>query len=152
MAASRPAYQSGVVGRRTDQRPVAVGRLQQPHAARDPVRRLPDRGLDEYFNGVAPALGQVFLQGSQRVEAGGRHDLAFDFDDALLQLDVPDATFACPDLTTFCRLDELGLVVFGQRLEHLRGSALAFRNLTNYIARSLLETGGFKPQLHRQSG
>ena len=38
------------------------------------------------------------------------------------------------------------------RLEHLRGSALGFRNLTNYIARSLLETGGFKPQLHRQSG
>jgi len=34
------------------------------------------------------------------------------------------------------------------RLEHLRGSALGFRNLTNYIARSLLETGGFKPQLH----
>jgi transposase len=37
------------------------------------------------------------------------------------------------------------------RLEHLRGSALRFRNLTNYIARSLLETGGFKPQLHPQS-
>ena len=34
------------------------------------------------------------------------------------------------------------------RLEHLRGSALGFRNLTNYIARSLLETGGFKPRLH----
>jgi len=32
-------------------------------------------------------------------------------------LDVPDATFACPDLTTFCRLDELGLHVVGQRLE-----------------------------------
>lgn len=31
--------------------------------------------------------------------------------------DVPDATFACPDLTTFCRLDELGLAVTGQRLE-----------------------------------
>jgi transposase len=30
---------------------------------------------------------------------------------------VPDATFACPDLTTFCRLDELGLEVVGQRLE-----------------------------------
>ena len=28
-----------------------------------------------------------------------------------------DATFGCPDLTTFCRLDELGLVVTGQRLE-----------------------------------
>ncbi|MBG6192489.1 transposase [Arthrobacter sp. CAN_A212] len=34
------------------------------------------------------------------------------------------------------------------RLEHLRGSALGFRNLTNYIARSLLESGGFKPKLH----
>ncbi len=34
------------------------------------------------------------------------------------------------------------------RLEHLRGSALGFRNLTNYIARSLLETGRFRPQLH----
>jgi hypothetical protein len=34
------------------------------------------------------------------------------------------------------------------RLEHLRGSALGFRNLTNYIARALLETGGFKPRLH----
>jgi transposase len=34
------------------------------------------------------------------------------------------------------------------RLEHLRGSALGFRNLTNYIARSLLETGGFRNRLH----
>jgi transposase len=34
------------------------------------------------------------------------------------------------------------------RLEHLRGSALGFRNLTNYIARCLLEAGGFKPRLH----
>ncbi|THJ64003.1 ISL3 family transposase, partial [Arthrobacter echini] len=36
------------------------------------------------------------------------------------------------------------------RLEHLRGSALGFRNLTNYITRSLLESGGFRPQLHSQ--
>jgi transposase len=36
------------------------------------------------------------------------------------------------------------------RLEHLRGSALGFHNLTNYITRSLLETGGFKPKLHPQ--
>jgi len=35
----------------------------------------------------------------------------------LEDLGVPDATFGCPDLTTFCRLDELGLVVVGQRLE-----------------------------------
>lgn len=31
------------------------------------------------------------------------------------------------------------------RLEHLRGCALGVRNLTNYIARALLETGGFRP-------
>ena len=37
------------------------------------------------------------------------------------------------------------------RLEHLRGSALGFRNLAHYIARSLLETGGFRPQLHPRS-
>ncbi|MGR6900558.1 ISL3 family transposase, partial [Glutamicibacter sp. BSL13] len=34
------------------------------------------------------------------------------------------------------------------RLEHLRGSALGFRSLANYIARSLLESGGFRPVLH----
>jgi transposase len=38
------------------------------------------------------------------------------------------------------------------RLEHLRGPALGFRNLTNYIARSLLETGGFRAQLHPRLG
>lgn len=37
-------------------------------------------------------------------------------------------------------------------LEHLRGSALGFRNLANYIARSLLEAGGFRSQLHTQIG
>ncbi|GGO66273.1 hypothetical protein GCM10010910_25360 [Microbacterium nanhaiense] len=37
------------------------------------------------------------------------------------------------------------------RLEHLRGTALGFRNLTHYIARSLLEAGGFRPLLHPQT-
>jgi len=41
-------------------------------------------------------------------------------------LDEPDATSACPDLTTFCRLDELVLHVVGQRLEPDR-AALACR-------------------------
>lgn len=38
------------------------------------------------------------------------------------------------------------------RLEHLRGTTLGFRNLTNYIARSLLEAGGFRPRLHPRFG
>lgn len=39
-----------------------------------------------------------------------------------------DATFTTPDLTTFCRLDELGLEVTGQRLESDR-AVLACRVL-----------------------
>ena len=35
------------------------------------------------------------------------------------------------------------------RLEHLRGTALGFRNLTNYTLRALLNSGGFRERLHR---
>jgi len=35
------------------------------------------------------------------------------------------------------------------RLEHLRGTALGFRNLTNYTVRALLNSGGFREHLHR---
>lgn len=38
------------------------------------------------------------------------------------------------------------------RLERLRGSALGFRNLPNYITRCLLEAGGFRRQLHPRLG
>lgn len=41
---------------------------------------------------------------------------------------MDDATFATPDLTTFCRLDELGLEATGQRLESDR-AVLACRVL-----------------------
>jgi transposase len=33
------------------------------------------------------------------------------------------------------------------RIENLRGNALGFRNLANYITRALLDTGGFKPKI-----
>ena len=36
------------------------------------------------------------------------------------------------------------------RLEHLRGTALGFRNLTHYMTRALLDCGGFRPALHRR--
>ena len=36
------------------------------------------------------------------------------------------------------------------RLEHLRGSAPGLPKPHHYITRCLLETGGFKPQLHPQ--
>ena len=42
-------------------------------------------------------------------------------------LDVPDVTLACPDLSTVCRLDERGLEVTGQRLEPDRAVLLPCR-------------------------
>lgn len=37
---------------------------------------------------------------------------------------------------------------FNGQLEHLRGSALGFRKLVHYIARSVLEGGSCRPLLH----
>ena len=34
------------------------------------------------------------------------------------------------------------------RIEHLRGTALDFRNLAHYITRALLDTGGFRTKIH----
>lgn len=34
------------------------------------------------------------------------------------------------------------------RIEHLRGTALGFRNILHYITRALLDTGGFRNQIH----
>ena len=34
------------------------------------------------------------------------------------------------------------------RIEHLRGTALGFRNIVHYITRALLHTGGFRTKLH----
>jgi hypothetical protein len=44
----------------------------------------------------------------------------------LADLELADATFACPDLTGSCRLDELGLAVTGQRVRPDR-AVLAYR-------------------------
>jgi transposase len=34
-------------------------------------------------------------------------------------------------------------------LQHLRGTALGFRNLTHHMTRALLDCSGFRPALHR---
>ena len=55
-----------------------------------------------------------------------------------------DATFGCPDLTTFCRLDELGLEVTGRRLEPDR-AVLACWPLLVYSARAWLLAPSHRP-------
>ena len=60
--------------------------------------------------------------------------------------ELPDAV-AVMDPCQVVRLAGNVLDEYRRRFEHLRGSALGFRNRTNYIAKSRLETGGFKPRL-----
>lgn len=76
---------------------------------------------------------------------------------ALVEVLTPGRTLKkrTDDVLTYC--DRPGTAngpteAINGRLEHLRGSALGLRNLTNYIARSLLETGGFRPRLHPRLG
>ena len=45
----------------------------------------------------------------------------------------------------------VGTEAINGRLEHFHASALGLRNLAKYLARSLLETGGFRPQQHPRS-
>ena len=56
--------------------------------------------------------------------------------------DVPDATslaeFACPDLTTFCRLDELGLDVTGHMLRHHFATSLLEAGVDSRIVQTLM--------------
>jgi hypothetical protein len=78
-------------------------------AARRTPRRVDNRLFTD--DGVARAVGSVAVQRSGSPEDGGSHTTHPE------DLDLPDATFACPDLSKFRRLDELSLVVTGQRLE-----------------------------------
>ncbi len=61
--------------------------------------------------------------------------------DHLEDLDMADATFATPDLTTFARLDGLGLQVTGQFLEPDR-AVLACLAGPRFVGRAVLEPWG----------
>jgi transposase len=100
--------------------------------------RAPDRAhgrhlmqtlIDSLARGVPPTLAEVVTLGRTLNKRAG---------DVLAYFDRPGTSNGPTE-------------AINGRLEHLRGSALGFRNLTNYIARSLLETGGFRPQLHPRS-
>ncbi len=101
-------------------------------AYRHPDRRqgktLLNKLIDTLSHGVPAALGELVTLGRTL-----KHRAA----DVLAYFDRPGTSNGPTE-------------AINGRLEHLRGSALGFRNLTNYIARSLLETGGFRPRLHRR--
>jgi transposase len=89
-------------------------------------RDLMGKLIDSVSHGVPDALGELVTLGRTLKKRA---------DDVLAYFDRPGTSNGPTE-------------AINGRLEHLRGSALGFRNLTNYIARSLLETGGFRPRLH----
>jgi len=89
-------------------------------------RQLMEKLIDSVSRGVPAALSEIITLGRTLKKRAA---------DVLAYFDRPGTSNGPTE-------------AINGRLEHLRGSALGFRNLTNYIARSLLETGGFRPQLH----
>ena len=104
-----------------------IGAYREPDRRRG--RQLMVSLIDSLRHAVPAALAEVVTLG---------HTLAKRAADVLAYFDQPGTSNGPTE-------------AINGRLEHLRGSALGFRNLTNYIARSLLETGGFRPRLHPQS-
>jgi transposase len=104
------------------QRMIAAYREPDRTQGRDLMTTL----IDSISHGVPAALSEVITLGRTLKKRAG---------DVLAYFDRPGTSNGPTE-------------AINGRLEHLRGSALGFRNLTNYIARSLLETGGFRPQLH----
>ena len=100
------------------------------HEDRCHGRELMTKLIDSVSHGVPPALVEVVTLGRTLKKRA---------DDVLAYFDRPGTSNGPTE-------------AINGRVEHLRGSALGFRNLTNYIARSLLETGGFRPRLHPEFG
>ena len=103
------------------QRMVAAYRDPDRGRGRDALRGL----IDTVSHGVPAGLREVITLGRTLKKRAG---------DILAYFDRPGTSNGPTE-------------AINGRLEHLRGSALGFRNLTHYIARSLLETGGFRPRL-----
>lgn len=101
-----------------------VAAYRQPDRAQ--ARAMLQTVIDTLADGVPKALKEVITLGRTLARRAG---------DILAYFDRPGTSNGPTE-------------AINGRLEHLRGSALGFRNLTNYIARSLLEVGGFKPRLH----
>jgi transposase len=93
---------------------------------RTPGRALMVKLIESLSHGVPAALSELITLGRTLKQRG---------DDVLAYFDRPGTSNGPTEATN-------------GRLEHLRGSALGFRNLTNYIARSLRESGSFRPRLH----
>jgi transposase len=103
---------------------------QMTAACREPDRTrgraLMVKLIESLSHGVPAALSELITLGRTLKQRG---------DDVLAYFDRPGTSNGPTE-------------AINGRLEHLHGSALGFRNLTNYIARSLLESGGFRPRLH----
>jgi transposase len=103
------------------QRVVAAYRHPDKRDGRDLMSRL----IDSLADGVPAALDEVRKLG---------RTLKRRADDILAYFDRPHTSNGPTE-------------AINGRIENLRGNALGFRNLANYIARALLDTGGFRPRM-----
>src|SRR4051794_31802981 len=81
------------------------------------------RLIDAVSQGVPAALREIVTLG---------HTLKKRADDVMAYFDQPRTSSGPTE-------------AINGRIEHLRGSALGFRNLTNYVARALVETAASGP-------
>lgn len=98
------------------------------HPDRSQGRSLTHRVIDSLARAVPAPLSELITLGRTLSKRAG---------DVLAYFDRPGTSNGPTEAT-------------GGRLEHLRGTAPGFRNLTHYIARSLLETADFRPHSHPQ--
>ena len=112
----------------TERLPAHDRRLPPPEPA--PRPELMARLIDSISTGVPKALAEITKLGRTLKKRAA---------DVLAYFDRPSTSNGPTE-------------AINGRLEHLPGSAPGFGNLTNYIARSLLETGGFRPRLHPRFG
>lgn len=103
------------------QRIIAAYRAKTPAAGKALMTKI----IDTLGTGVPPALGELAELG--RTLRKRRHDI-------LAYFDHPHASNGPTE-------------AINGRLEHLRGIALGFRNLTHYTTRSLIHAGGFRKKL-----
>lgn len=103
-------------------------RIRQPYVQKDPNlgKWLMGQVINDIGTGVPAAMVEVAKLAGTLMKRR---------DDVLAYFDHPGTSNGPTEATN-------------GRLEHLRGIGLGFRNLTNYIARSLLHSGGFRPALH----
>ncbi len=139
--------------------PCAPVQIPSPRSSRTGSRRCspprPHRGRDDMVDPPADDRGPPARRSppGTRIDGQADNSISSGAPKSSAEIIAPGRTLKNRAVDAPARFDRSGASngpteAINGRLEHLRGSALGFRNVTNCIARSLLETGGFRPRPH----